>query len=105
SRIDAETLLTPRNPRMPGQAHLQVLSYTDVLRNRKPVGARVIIIGAGGIGFDIAEYLAPGAGIGHASPTLHPDEWRREWGLADPTEHPGDVVLAQPSSSARQITL
>jgi 2,4-dienoyl-CoA reductase (NADPH2) len=51
------TGVTPRDPMIPGQEHPKVLSYIDVLRHRKPVGERVAIIGAGGIGFDVAEFL------------------------------------------------
>ena len=51
------TGVTPRDPKIPGQEHPKVLSYIDVLRERKPVGERVAIIGAGGIGFDVAEFL------------------------------------------------
>jgi 2,4-dienoyl-CoA reductase (NADPH2) len=52
------TGVTPRDPKIPGPGHPKVLSYIDVLRTHgKPVGERVAIIGAGGIGFDVAEFL------------------------------------------------
>ncbi len=51
------TGVEPRDPKIPGQDHPKVLSYIDVLRHGKPVGERVAIIGAGGIGFDVAEFL------------------------------------------------
>jgi len=51
------TGVNPRTPSIPGIDHPNVLSYIDVLRNKVKVGKRVAIIGAGGIGFDIAEYL------------------------------------------------
>jgi 2,4-dienoyl-CoA reductase (NADPH2) len=69
------------------------------------VGDRVAIVGAGGIGFDVAEYLATGADRGRPSPSLHLDEWKREWGVADPAEHRGGVVPPQPEAPARRITL
>jgi 2,4-dienoyl-CoA reductase (NADPH2) len=51
------TGVKPREPSIPGQNHPKVLSYVEVLYDRKPVGKSVAIIGAGGIGFDVAEYL------------------------------------------------
>ncbi len=51
------TGITPRTPSIPGIEHAKVLSYLDVLLERKPVGERVAVIGAGGIGFDVSEYL------------------------------------------------
>jgi 2,4-dienoyl-CoA reductase (NADPH2) len=118
TRVDAATLaaggyaavvlatgVVPRDPRIPGQHHPKVLSYVDVLLHGQPVGDRVAIVGAGGIGFDVAEYLATGADRGRPSPSLHLDEWKREWGVADPAEHRGGVVPPQPEAPARRITL
>ncbi len=99
------TGVTPRDPRIPGQDHPAVLSYIDVQLHRKPVGQRVGIIGAGGIGFDVAEYLAHGTDLGHRSSTTDLPAWLREWGVADPEQHRGGVVPAQPESAARQVTL
>ncbi len=99
------TGVTPRDPRIPGQDHPAVLSYIDVLLHRKPVGQRVGIIGAGGIGFDVAEYLAHGADRGHPSITTDLPAWLREWGVADPEEQRGGVVRPQPEPAARQVTL
>jgi 2,4-dienoyl-CoA reductase (NADPH2) len=99
------TGVVPRDPRIPGQHHPKVLSYVDVLLHGQPVGDRVAIVGAGGIGFDVAEYLATGADRGRPSPSLHLDEWKREWGVADPAEHRGGVVPPQPEAPARRITL
>ena len=58
-----------------------MLSYVDVLLHGKPVGQRVAIVGAGGIGFDVAEFLV--APTAH-SPTLDLAAWLQEWGVADP---------------------
>jgi 2,4-dienoyl-CoA reductase (NADPH2) len=69
---------------------------------RKPVGERVVIIGAGGIGFDVAEFLVTAPG---QSPTLHLDEWMAEWGITDPAEVRGGVVRARPAAAARRVTL
>jgi 2,4-dienoyl-CoA reductase (NADPH2) len=74
------TGVTPRDPMIPGQEHPKVLSYIDVLRHRKPVGERVAIIGAGGIGFDVAEFLVHD---GHST-TLDLAAWQAEWGVTDP---------------------
>ena len=87
-----------------GRARGQVLSYIDVLLHRRPVGARVAIVGAGGIGFDVAEYLAHDPA--HPSPTLDLAAWQREWGVvADPAQVRGGITRAQPVPAARQITL
>ena len=93
--------VTPRDPKIPGQDHAKVLSYVDVLARRATVGEKVAIIGAGGIGFDVAEFLAKG----DHSPTLHLDEWLAEWGVVDPATAAGGISKPQPAKSARQITL
>ncbi len=96
------TGVTPRDPKIAGQDHPKVLSYIDVLRNRVSVGERVAIIGAGGIGFDVAEFLLQD---GH-SPTLDLDEWLAEWGVVDPSEARGGLSMQrkQPEPN-REITL
>ncbi|MEZ5565353.1 MAG: NADPH-dependent 2,4-dienoyl-CoA reductase [Gammaproteobacteria bacterium] len=97
------TGVVPRSPHIAGQDHPQVLSYLDVLLHQQPVGKRVAIIGAGGIGFDVAEYLVADG----ESPTLDPDLWRREWGVGDPAHARGGVqgVNTAPTPPARQIYL
>jgi 2,4-dienoyl-CoA reductase (NADPH2) len=105
AKFDAVLLatgVTPRDPRIPGQDGPNVLSYLDVLLHRKPVGPRVAIVGAGGIGFDVAEYLVTPEG---ASPTLDLHEWLAEWGVADPGAVRGGVVKPRPAPPARQVTL
>jgi 2,4-dienoyl-CoA reductase (NADPH2) len=107
-QFDAVLLATgvvARDPRIPGQDHPRVLSYIDVLLHAKPVGQRVAIVGAGGIGFDVAEYLSVGTDLGHRSPTLDAESWRHEWGVTDPQAHRGGVVRAAPEPAARQVTL
>jgi len=96
------TGVTPRDPKIPGQEQPQVLSYIDVLLQRKPVGRRVAVIGAGGIGFDVAEFLVTPPGH---SPTLDLAAWRAEWGVADPSEVRGGVVPARPTPPAREVVL
>jgi len=97
------TGVTPRNPRIPGEDDPRVLSYVDVLLRGKPVGKRVAIVGAGGIGFDVAEFLVHD---GH-SPSLDLGAWRREWGVGDPASFRGGVagVKPEPSPPAREVYL
>ncbi|MFG6485542.1 FAD-dependent oxidoreductase [Roseateles sp. BYS78W] len=99
------TGVSARDPKIKGQAdgaaRGQVLSYIDVLRHDKPVGARVAIVGAGGIGFDVAEYLLE---AGH-SLTLDPAAWRRHWGVGDPAEVRAGLLRPAPEAPTRQVTL
>ncbi len=99
------TGVSARDPQIKGQAEGavrgQVLSYIDVLRHDRPVGARVAIVGAGGIGFDVAEYLLE---AGH-SLTLDPAAWRRHWGVGDPEAVRGGLLRPAPEAPARHITL
>ena len=96
------TGVTPRDPGIEGQEHPKVLSYIDVLRNQAPVGHRVAIIGAGGIGFDVAEYLIHDGD----SPTLDLTEWLAEWGVVDPAVARGGLSRQrQQPEPAREVTL
>ena len=98
------TGVEPRDPQIPGQDHPKVLSYIDVLRHGKPVGQRVAVIGAGGIGFDVAEFLVHG---NHPSTTLDLPAWKAEWGITDPAEARGGLATAGPhvTPPARHVTL
>ncbi|AOG21618.1 NADPH-dependent 2,4-dienoyl-CoA reductase [Acidovorax sp. RAC01] len=98
------TGVEPRDPKIPGQDHPKVLSYIDVLRHGKPVGQRVAVIGAGGIGFDVAEYLTHGD---HPSTTLDLPAWKAEWGITDPAQARGGLAASGPRTTppARQVTL
>ena len=97
------TGVVPRNPGIPGQDHPKVLSYIDVLRHHKPVGQRVAVIGAGGIGFDVAEFLVS---EGHSTTTDLP-AWQAEWGVTDPALAVGGLNPAGPQATppGRQVTL
>ncbi len=99
------TGVAPRNPKIPGQAEQEktgkVLSYVDVLLHKKPVGPRVAVIGAGGIGFDVSEYLVHD---GH-SPTLDLAAWNKEWGVADPQQARSGLTQPQVAPPARKVTL
>ena len=94
------TGVSPRDPGIPGQD--RAISYIDVLRGA-PVGPRVAIVGAGGIGFDVAEYLVH-AGV---SPTEDTVLWRREWGMGDPALTAGGLAASgpMPDAPARQVWL
>ena len=96
------TGVLPRDAKIPGSDGANVLSYVDVLLHGKPVGARVAIVGAGGIGFDVAEFLVTAPGH---SPTMNLHEWLTEWGVTDPGTVRGGVVRPQPAPAARQVTL
>ena len=92
------TGVVPRDPEIIGQEH--ALNYIDVLRGAA-VGPRVAVIGAGGIGFDVAEFLVQD---GH-SPTTDPALWRREWGVGDPALVAGGLAIPAPDAPARQVYL
>ena len=95
------TGVSPREPQIAGQNAPHVLSYVEVLRGGAKVGGRVVIIGAGGIGFDVAEFLTQEG----ESPTLNLNEWKREWGVTDPANSPGGLAEPAPPPAARQVTL
>jgi len=97
------TGVRPRDPGIEGQDGPNVLSYIDVLAGKAEVGRKVAIIGAGGIGFDVAEYLVQGG----ASPTEDLALWKREWGVGDPAVSRGGLAPEgpQPEAPARQVTL
>jgi len=96
------TGVVPRTPAIPGIDHPKVLSYIDVLHGA-PVGRRVAIIGAGGIGFDIAEFLAHEG----ESPSLNPALFFKEWGVDTQLRARGGVegVQPEPQPSPRTIYL
>ncbi len=91
----------PRAPNIEGQDHPKVMNYVDVLAHKKSVGQKVAIIGAGGIGFDVAEFLVKGA----HSPTLDLQAWLAEWGVADPAIARGGLAKPQIPTPTRQVTL
>ncbi|MES2127546.1 MAG: NADPH-dependent 2,4-dienoyl-CoA reductase [Pseudomonadota bacterium] len=91
-----------RRPPIPGIDHPKVLSYVDVLQNKAPVGKRVAIIGAGGIGFDVSEYLLHNPA--HALP-LAVDTWAHEWGVDLNAQTCGGLVAPALAEPVRQIYL
>ncbi len=95
------TGIRPRTLDLPGADHPMVLSYLDVVVHKKPVGQRVAIIGAGGIGFDIAEYLAHEG----ESPSVNKELFNQEWGVDSSYGGAGAYAMPQPEPAARQITM
>jgi 2,4-dienoyl-CoA reductase (NADPH2) len=97
------TGVLPRDPGIDGQDGPNVVSYIDVLSRKVDVGKRVAIVGAGGIGFDVAEYLVHEG----TNPTESLPDWMREWGVADPADHRSGLAPEgpQPDAPARQVTL
>lgn len=97
------TGVVPRTPSITGLDHPKVLTYIDVLYHKKPVGRKVAIIGAGGIGFDVAEYISETP----PSASLNLEEWLAEWGVVDPANSRGGLSADQPNvlPSPREIWL
>ncbi|EEY90635.1 NADPH-dependent 2,4-dienoyl-CoA reductase [Acinetobacter lwoffii] len=99
--IVVATGVTPRQLEIPGIDHAKVLSYLDVLKERKPVGQRVAIIGAGGIGFDTAEFLSHEGESG----SINPEKFYDEWGIDTDYENVGGLKAANVEKPQREIYL
>ena len=95
------TGVTPRTPPIEGVDHPKVLSYLDVLRDKKPVGKNVAVIGAGGIGFDVSEYLTHEG----ESPALNLAKFNAEWGIDSEYKDRGGIKPAYLDKAPRQIYL
>jgi 2,4-dienoyl-CoA reductase (NADPH2) len=95
------TGVVPRDPGIPGQSHASVMSYLDVLTGRREVGRRVAILGAGGIGFDVATFLTHEG----ASSALDRDLWMKEWGVTDPAIARGGLAAPAPARPSREVFL
>ena len=93
------TGVTPRMPAIPGIGHPMVLSYAEAIAG-KPVGDSVAVIGAGGIGFDVSEFLTT-----EDSPSLNLKEWKAEWGVVDPPQARGALATPLPAPAAREVYL
>jgi 2,4-dienoyl-CoA reductase (NADPH2) len=93
---------TPRTVALPGADRRNVHSYADVILGKVRLGARVAVIGAGGIGFDVSEFLTSTSEHGVAQDR---DEWLAEWGVADPATARGGLVPAAPMRPPRQVYL
>jgi 2,4-dienoyl-CoA reductase (NADPH2) len=95
------TGVVPRVPEVEGVDHAKVVSYLDVLRDKAPVGKTVAIMGAGGIGFDVAEYLTQSG----PSTSLDPAAFAAEWGIDTAYAHPGGLTQPHEEPPARRVYL
>jgi len=95
------TGVSPRTPDIEGVNHPKVLSYIDVLRHKVEVGKSVALIGAGGIGFDVAEYLSQEG----ESSSLNTEEFMDEWGVDMSLENRGGLKTPEHPKSPREIFL
>ena len=116
TRVDAKDLLAggydeiilatgiaPRTPEIPGIEHPMVIGYLDAILQRKPVGQRVAVIGAGGIGFDVSEFITHQG----ESTSLDREAFWKEWGIDLGLEARGGIAGIQPAphAPARQVYL
>ncbi|WP_406185978.1 FAD-dependent oxidoreductase [Streptomyces sp. NBC_01006] len=112
TRADVDTLqgydevvvatgVTPRTPDIEGVERANVVSYLDVLRDGAPVGERVAVVGAGGIGFDVAEFLTD-SGEGAS---LDPETYFRHWGVDTAYSGPGGLTAPERPAPPRQVHL
>ncbi|MFE3581661.1 oxidoreductase [Streptomyces vinaceus] len=112
TRADVETLkdydevvvatgVTPRTPDIEGVDRADVVSYLDVLRDGAPVGERVAVVGAGGIGFDVAEFLTD-SGEGASQ---DPETYFRHWGVDTAYSGPGGLTAPERPTPPRQVHL
>ncbi|WNH49535.1 NADPH-dependent 2,4-dienoyl-CoA reductase [Stenotrophomonas aracearum] len=95
------TGIRPREVDFPGADHPKVVTYLDVLLGRVQVGPEAAIIGAGGIGFDVGEFLVHEG----PSPALDPARWMAEWGVDPSFEARGALARPQPEAPARKVWL
>lgn len=97
------TGISPREIQLDGINHPKVLSYIDVLKNGAVAGKKVAVIGAGGIGFDVSEFLVHDG----ESTTLHKEEWIKEWGIDRSNTVRGGVlgIEKEIDPPAREVTM
>jgi 2,4-dienoyl-CoA reductase (NADPH2) len=95
----------PRDPKIPGEDHPNVLSYIDVLRNNAPVGDKVAIIGAGGIGFDVSEYLLFYDGHDKMADDVDLNAFYNEWGVDPTNQEEGGLRPANGHAPNRELVL
>ena len=94
------TGVEPRVPEIPGIDHPMVMTYAELVRGERTAGSRVAVVGAGGIGVDVSEYLTT-----QHSATLDLEAWKAEWGVGDPAATRGGVVRPRPQASPRHVVL
>ena len=93
TEVVVATGVVPRMPAIPGIDHPMVMTYAELVRGERTAGARVAVIGAGGIGVDVSEFLTT-----DHSATLDVDAWKAEWGVGDPAETRGGLTRPQPGA-------
>ena len=101
-RIVVSTGVTPRIPEIPGVTHPKVVDYADLLSGRAVAGGRVAVIGAGGIGYDVAEYLTHHA---HPEGADQVAEFAQEWGVNTRPESEGGLQDESGRSALREVTV
>ncbi|EAP97240.1 2,4-dienoyl-CoA reductase [Janibacter sp. HTCC2649] len=94
------TGVTPRVPSIPGVDHPSVMTYAELVRGEREPGQRVAVIGAGGIGVDVSEFLTA-----QPSATLDLDLWRAEWGVGDPALSRGGLATAVVETPKHEVIL
>lgn len=104
-RIVIATGVRPRLPQIPGIEHPKVVSYADLLSRRVQAGRRVAVIGAGGIGFDVAAFLLHEEQAGDASAPQAVDRFHAEWGVDTSPSAAGGLKPMLPVTSPREVIL
>ena len=94
------TGVEPRVPAIPGVDHPSVMTYSELVRGEREAGPRVAVIGAGGIGVDVSEFLTA-----QPSATLDLDLWRAEWGVGDPALTRGGLATAVVETPKHEVVL
>jgi len=97
-KVVLATGVTPRIPEIEGVDAPEVMTYAECVLGHREVGERVAVLGAGGIGFDVAEFLTT-----PESPTLDLKNWEQEWGVDDDPENPGFLTTPRPEASPRTV--
>ncbi len=91
--------IVPRTPDIPGIDHAKVAGYVDIVLGRRQAGRRVAIIGAGGIGFDVCEFLT------HHGGSDEVQEYRAEWGIDFEYRQRGGLAAPEKSATPREVWL
>jgi len=100
AEVIVATGIVPRQPDIPGINHHKVMSYVDALSGTKDIGQTVAILGAGGIGFDVAEYL-----LGDPEESLNTENFYASWGVTADQITPGGLVKAAATDPVRKIQM
>ena len=95
------TGVTPRIPEIDGVDHPSVMTYAQAVLGEREIGHRVAVLGAGGIGFDVSEFLTTPGGVD--SPSLNLKEWEQEWGVTEDLEAPGFLTKPRPEAPLREV--